>query len=314
MGQQTSMGTIIARRLLWLPVLLILISLTVFLFGTYGPGDPVLVRLGNKANPEAMARLREEMGLNRPLHEQYLRYLGNVLQGDFGESYKYQGVAVTDLIAPRLWVSFQLGLAATIIVFAVGIPLGVITAALQGRVWDRVIVSLALIPESIPVFVLIPVLYFIFVRQLKWFPASGWDGLFSPSAVLPLFVLSIGGIASVLRQVRTNTLEVLHNDFVRTARAKGLPRQAVLFRHVLRNSLLPTWTLVGFVIASLPAGSIIVEGLMGIPGIGGLAWSAIFQRDYPVIMAITLLGATLYVVGNLIVDIGYPLVDPRIRY
>jgi peptide/nickel transport system permease protein len=311
---QSSVGPIIIRRLLWLPVLLVLISLTVFLFGTYGPGDPVLVRLGNKANPEAVARLREELGLNRPLHEQYLTYLGNVLQGDFGESYKYPGVAVTDLIASRLWVSLQLGIATTLIVFAIGIPLGVITAALQGRVWDRVIVSLALIPESIPVFVLIPIVYFIFVRQLRWFPASGWDGIFSLQAILPLFVLSLGGVASIIRQTRTNTLEVLHLDYVRTARAKGLRREAILFRHVLRNSLLPLWTAVGFIIASLPAGSIIVEGLMGIPGIGELAWNAIFQRDYPVIMAITLLGATLYVIGNLIVDIGYPLIDPRIRY
>lgn len=311
---QSSVGPIIIRRLLWLPVLLLLISLTVFLFGTYGPGDPVLVRLGNKADPEAIERIRAELGLDRPLHEQYLRYVWNVLQGDFGESTYFQGQSVTDLIAGRLWVSFQLGLAATLIVFAIGIPLGVITAALQGRVWDRVIVSLALIPESVPVFIIIPVLYFIFVRQLKWFPASGWDGLFSTSAVLPLIVLSIGGIAGVIRQVRTNTLEVLHNDFVRTARAKGLRPSTILGRHVLRNSLLPTWTMVGFVIASLPAGSILVEGLMGIPGVGGLAWESIFRRDYPVIMAITLLGATLYVIGNLIVDIGYPLIDPRIRY
>ncbi|GIW05450.1 MAG: peptide ABC transporter permease [Dehalococcoidia bacterium] len=311
---QSSVGPIIVRRLLWLPVLLMLISLTVFLFGTYGPGDPVLVRLGNKANPEAVERVREELGLNRPLHEQYLNYLGKVLQGDFGESYKYPGVAVTDLIASRLFVSLQLGVMTTLIVFAIGIPLGVITAALQGRAWDRIIVSLALIPESIPVFVLIPIVYFIFVRQLRWFPASGWDGIFSLNAILPLFVLSLGGVASVLRQTRTNTLEVLHNDYVRTARAKGLPSRTILFRHVLRNSLLPLWTAVGFIIASLPAGSIIVEGLMGIPGIGELAWNAIFQRDYPVIMAITLLGATLYVIGNLIVDIGYPLIDPRIRY
>jgi peptide/nickel transport system permease protein len=308
------MGRIIVRRLFWLPVLLLAITATVFILGTYGPGDPVMVRLGAKATPDAVERVREEMGLNRPLHEQFLSYVGNAIQGDFGESYKYPGTSVVDLLAPRIWVSFQLSLATVLIVYSIGIPLGVLTAKLQGTWLDRAIVSLALIPSAIPVFVLIPIILFIFVRTLKWFPASGWDGIFSLSAIVPLFVLSLGGVAGVLRETRTMTLEVMHNDYVRTARAKGLGESRIMFRHVLRNSLLPIWTGVAFIIASLPAGALITEGLLGIPGVGQLAWDAIFARDYPIIMAITLLGATLFVIGNLIVDIGYPWIDPRIRY
>lgn len=307
------MLNIFLRRVLWLPVLLALVSLSVFLFGTYGPGDPVLVRLGNKANPEAVARLREEMGLNKPLYEQYLNYMGNAIQGDFGESYKYPGVKVTDLIASRLLVSLQLGLAATLIVFAVGIPIGVLTARLQGRKLDRFLITMSIIPAALPSFVLIPIVQIIFVRQLKWFPTAGWDGLFDKKAVLPLLVLSIGGMAGIIRQTRTSTLDTIYQDFVTVARSKGLPESLIMRRHVLRNSLLPIWTLVGFVIADLPAGSIVVESLFGIPGVGQLAWDSIFARDYPVIMAFTLLGAVLYVVGNLVVDLGYPLFDPQIR-
>lgn len=289
------------------------ISLTVFLLGTYGPGDPIRVRLGVKATDEAVARLRAEMGLDRPVAEQYINYVANALQGEFGESIKYTGVSVTDLISERIWVSTQLALITTLTTFMLGIPIGVLAALYQGRWADRLIVTLALIPQAFPTFVVVPVVFFIFVRTLHWFPSSGWDGIFSNKIVLPVFVMSITGLTGLLRQMRTSTLDVLFADYIRTARAKGLRETTVMRRHVLRNALLPIWTLTGFVIADLPAGALIVEGLFGIPGVGQLAWDSIFARDYPVIQAITLLGAFMYVIGNLVVDLGYPFFDPRIR-
>lgn len=307
------MWPIIIRRLLWLPFLLLAVSLTVFLLGTFGPGDPAVIRLGPRATPERVAQLREELGLNRPLHEQYLTWLGNALQGDFGESYRYVGVQVVDLLGQRMLISIELGFAATLLAFVVGIPLGVLAAYFQGTWLDRVIVGLSLVPVSVPTLVMAPIIIFIFVRQLQWFPTSGWDGLFSSRAVLPVVTAGLAGVAGIVRIMRVSTLDVLFSDFVRTARAKGLSEAMVARRHVLRVSLLPVWTGMSGVIAGLPFGLLFTEAFFGIPGVANLTLEALFQRDYPIIQAVTLLGAALYVIANTIVDVGYPIFDPRIR-
>lgn len=301
------------RRLFWLPVLLILVSLFVFVLGLYGPGDPVEVRLGQNYTPERAERLREQLGLNDPFFTQYLRYARNALKGDFGESFRYPGRQVTKVIGPPMWVTFQLNLAAEIISLAVGLPLGFYVASRQGTWKDPAIVVVALAISAVPVFISAPVLVLMFALQLHWVPTSGWGGFFDPKIVLPAFAIGIGGISGIVRYMRASTLDVLGQDYIRTARAKGLSDQVVNTRHIARNAILPIVTLLGFTFAGLLGGSLIAELLFGIPGMARLALDAVTQRDYNVIMAFALIGAAALVVANLVIDVAYTVIDPRIR-
>ncbi len=304
----------IIRRLLWLPVVLLAVSFITFTLGYYAPGDPVEVMLGQRVNPAAAERLREELGLNRPFFERYLDFVLRAANGDFGESYKYRGQAVTDLIADKVWVSVQLGLAGLALAFVLGIPLGILAALKQGTWLDDLIVGTTLVLNSIPVFFTLPMLLLIFVRTLHWLPSSGWGGLFDSRIIIPAVVMALPGLAVITRQMRASTLDVLYQDYVRVARAKGLPESTVMVRHVVRNALLPLWTILGLSLGGLVEGFFVIETLYGIPGIGAMAVDSMFTRDYPVIMAITLLVATSFVLANLLVDIGYTFLDPRIRY
>ncbi len=304
----------IIRRLLWLPVVLLAVSFITFTLGYYAPGDPVEVMLGQRVNPAAAERLREELGLNRPFFERYADFLLRALNGDFGESYKYRGMPVTDLIADKVWVSVQLGLAGLTLAFAIGIPLGILAALKQGTWLDDLIVGTTLVLNSIPVFFTLPMLLLIFVRTLHWLPSSGWGGLFDTRIIIPAVVMALPGLAVITRQMRASTLDVLYQDYVRVARAKGLPESTVMVRHVVRNALLPLWTILGLSLGGLVEGFFVIETLYGIPGIGAMAVDSMFTRDYPMIMAITLLVATSFVLANLLVDIGYTFLDPRIRY
>lgn len=301
------------RRLFWLPVLLILVSLFVFVLGLYGPGDPVEVRLGQNYTPERAERLREQLGLNDPFITQYLRYARNALKGDFGESFRYPGRQVTKVIGPPMWVTFQLNLAAEIITLAVGLPLGFYVASRQGTWKDPAIVVVTLALSAVPVFISAPVLVLMFALQLHWVPTSGWGGFFDPKIVLPAFAIGIGGISGIVRYMRASTLDVLGQDYIRTARAKGLSDQVVNTRHIARNAVLPIVTLLGFTFAGLLGGSLIAELLFGIPGMARLALDAVTQRDYNVIMAFALIGAAALVVANLVIDVAYTVIDPRIR-
>lgn len=302
------------RRLLWLPVVLLAVSFITFTLGYYAPGDPVEVMLGQRVNPAAAERLREELGLNRPFLERYIDFVLRALGGDFGESYKYRGQPVTDLIADKVWVSVQLGLAGLTLAFAMGIPLGILAALKQGSWLDDLIVGTTLVLNSIPVFFTLPMLLLIFVRTLHWLPSSGWGGLFDSRIIIPAVVMALPGLAVITRQMRASTLDVLYQDYVRVARAKGLPESTVMMRHVVRNALLPLWTILGLSLGGLVEGFFVVETLYGIPGIGAMAVDSMFTRDYPMIMAITLLVAASFVLANLLVDIGYTFLDPRIRY
>jgi ABC-type dipeptide/oligopeptide/nickel transport system permease component len=304
----------IIRRLLWLPVVLLAVSFITFTLGYYAPGDPVEVMLGQRVNPAAAERLREELGLNRPLFERYTDFVLRAVNGDFGESYKYRGQPVADLIADKVWVSVQLGLAGLALAFATGIPLGILAALKQGTWLDDLIVGTTLVLNSIPVFFTLPMLLLIFVRTLHWLPSSGWGGLFDSRIIIPAVVMALPGLAAITRQMRASTLDVLYQDYVRVARAKGLPESTVMVRHVVRNALLPLWTILGLSLGGLVEGFFIIETLYGIPGIGAMAVDSMFTRDYPVIMAITLLVATSFVLANLLVDVGYTFLDPRIRY
>ena len=307
------MATYIARRLLWVPFLLLMVTFITFALGRFGPGDPVEILQGQIRNEEARERIRAKLGLDDDIVTQYVRYLWNVAHGDFGESYQYRGRTVTELLKNRIWVSAQLNLAALIISVTLGIALGLFAALKQGSWLDSATVAFTLVGQSLHVFLTVPLALLIFALKLDLLPTHGWGGFFSPHIVLPALVLGIPGIAIVTRLTRASTLDVTGQDYVRTARAKGLPEKVVRLRHILRNALIPVVTTLGFSLAGLASGSFIVEMYFGIPGVGLLTIESLFSRDYPIIMAVTLLGTTLFVLANLIVDLIYPVLDPRIR-
>ena len=310
----TSMWVYIARRLIWTPFLLLAISFITFSLGRFGPGDPVQILMGQYSNPEAVERIRHQKGLDKPFLTQYGLYLKDVFRGDLGESFKYQGRDVSELIPKRMWVSAQLGIAALIISVCLGIPLGLFTALKQGTWLDTVTVSITLLLMSVPVFLTAPGLLIIFSLWLDILPSHGWGGFFDTRIVMPALVLGVPGVAGLTRLTRASTLEVLGQDYVRTARAKGLRESVVLYRHILRNALIPISTVVGLSLATLVSGAFITEFYFGIPGMGLLAIESIFARDYDIIMALVLILAVAFVIANLIVDIGYRFIDPRIRY
>ena len=307
------MGTYIARRLLWTPVLLLMVSFITFALGQFGPGDPVEILLGQYSDPEVVQRIREQRGLDDNVAVQYTRYIFNVFQGDFGESFQYRGRSVGEILAKRIPVSAQLNLAALIISLGLGIPIGLFSALRQGTFWDTSSVAATLLAQSLPVFLTAPVMLIVFALWLDILPTHGWGGFFDTRMIMPALVIGIPGVAIITRLTRASTLEVIHQDYVRTARAKGLPERTITYRHILRNALIPVVTTLGFSMAGLASGSFIVELYFGIPGVGLLAIESLFARDYPIIMAIVLLGTTLFVLANLLVDLAYPFLDPRIR-
>lgn len=304
----------IARRVLWLPVVVLVVTFITFALGFYGPGDPVEMWLGVHTNPEAVARIRHERGFDRPLLVQYGDYVWKALQGDFGESLKYRGQPVSDLVRKSVWISIQLNIAALLVGMIVGIPLGILAALHRNSLLDYLTTSGVVLGISLPVFFIAPLLLAVFAWWLRILPPGGWDGIFSRSAILPIFVLGSGPIAVFARQTRANLGQVLDQDYVRTARAKGLPESVVIVRHALRNALIPLFTIIGLMLGGLVEGAFLTETIFGIPGFGRLTVDALFARDYPVILANILLVAISYTVANLLIDLVYPLIDPRIRY
>lgn len=312
----------IVRRLLILPVILFVVSFATFTLGRYAPGDYVQIQAGPRATPETIERIREERGLNDPVYEQYVRYLGNILRGDFGQSVIYRGVEVEDVIFPRLWVTVQYNFVVLILTFAIGIPVGTWAATKRGTFLDPLSIGTFLMFASVPVVVSIPVLQWLFAVKLGWLPTGGWEvreffgieiGIFSKQAILPVVILTLPGVAGIARYMRAQVLEVLDQDYVRTAHAKGLDARVVVRRHVVRNALLPVTTILGFELAALLSGSIFVETFLGIPGIGRYAFESVGSRDYDSIMAIVIVGSAAFVLANLLVDMAYGFIDPRIR-
>jgi ABC-type dipeptide/oligopeptide/nickel transport system permease component len=317
----------VMRRLLWLPVTLLAVSFLTFAIARFGPGDPVSVAAGQLRDPEVLARVRAERGLDGSIFEQYARWLDRAVRGDFGESYLQQGYSVRELILPKMWVSAQLGLVALVVVFGLGIPLGLLSAWLHGSWLDPLIISALLFLRALPVVVVIPPLVWFFAVRFDLLPVGGWDGIFEiwwiadviavpipdPHLYIPLVALTLPGFAGIARLVRVTALEVYTEDYVRTARAKGLAETRVATAHVLPNSLLPIVTVVGFALVGIVEGAFFTETLLGIPGIGRLTFEAVGSRDYDVILATTVIVAFLFVVMNLIVEVVYSWIDPRIR-
>ncbi len=307
------MGTYILHRMVWLPIILLIVSFITFALGRFGPGDPVEVLMGQYADPEVIERIRDQRGLNDNIMVQYGRYIGDVVRGDFGESFKYRGRTVSELLKKKMWVSAQLNLAALFLSVSLGIPLGLFAAMRQGTLWDTGTVAFTLLGQSIPVFLTAPVVLLVFALKLDILPTHGWGGLFDTRVILPALVMGVPGIAIITRLTRASTLEVISQDYIRTARSKGLSEFTVQRRHVLRNAMIPVITMLGFSLAGIAFTSFIVERFFGIPGIGNLFIESIFARDYPIINAVIIIGTTMFVAANLIVDLLYPWLDPRIR-
>jgi peptide/nickel transport system permease protein len=304
----------VVRRLLWAPVILLAVSFIAFAITRFGPGDPLRVAMGQYSDPAVLERVRHQEGLDKPLFQQYGIYLENLAHGKLGESFAYRNRDVSEIILPKIWVSAQLGLVAMLIVFAVGVPLGVYAASRQGTWSDPFSVGIFLFFQSVPVVVTVPIMLLVFVLKLHWLPAAGWGGIFDSRVVMPALAISLPGIAGVARLTRATTLSVLREDYVRTARAKGLRELTVLSRHVVRNSLLPLVTVIGISLATLVEGAFFAEYLLGVPGIGQFAVKSVQGRDYNVILSLVLILTTTFIIANIVIDIAYTVIDPRVRY
>ena len=319
------------RRLLWVPIVLFIVSFVTFALARLGPGDPVSIAAGQYRDPVILEQVKKTKGLDKPIVEQYGIYIKNlVTKADLGQSFKYRDRDVSEIIFPAMWRSIQYNSIALVITLGIGIPLGVFAARRQGTWADPTSIGSFLFLQSIPSLVSVPFLLLIFALKLGWLPASGWPrdcavslsflptsyqclGVVSKEAIIPILALSVPAIAFWARYTRATTLSVLGEDYVRTARAKGLGEFEVMTVHVMRNALLPLSTVLGFSLIGLLEGSFFLETLAGIPGSGVLTVQSINNRDYDMIIAITMLGASLFVVMSIAIDIGYTLIDPRVR-
>ncbi|MGD1884466.1 MAG: ABC transporter permease [Paracoccaceae bacterium] len=311
-------GYIVQRILAAIPVMGF-VALFVFLLLRLTPGDPAAILAGDTATPEQLEAIRESLGLNDPIFTQFFRWVGQLLQGDFGTSI-LSGKPVIELIGDRMEPTISLALTTIILSVTIAVPLGVVAAWKQGTLIDRFVMLLSVLGFSVPVFVIGYLMISLFSMELKWFPVQGFrpigEGLgdFLHRIALPTFTLTLLYIALIARITRTSMLEILGDDYVRTARAKGLPESRVLMRHALRNCSVPIITVIGIGFALIISGVVVTESVFNLPGLGRLTVDAVLSRDYPVIQAVILLASLIYVVINLLIDIAYVLLDPRIRY
>jgi len=303
------MEVYVTKRLFEAVFTLFVIASMTFLLLRFLPGGPFD---SEKAlPPEIKANIEAKYGLADPIHIQYFNYMKNLVRGDFGESYKYIGRSVSDIVADAYPVSFQLGIYALILSFLVGIPLGVLAASRHNTWIDNLTMIAAMSGVAVPSFLVAPILIIIFCFKFDLFPPALWEG--PEYYILPVIVLGVRPAAYIARLTRASVLEVIQADFVRTARAKGVKQRAVLFKHVLKNSLIPVLTYSGPLVAGVLSGTFIVETIFAIPGMGRHFVQSVSNRDYPLVLALTLLFGGTLVIANLIVDILYGVVDPRIR-
>jgi ABC-type dipeptide/oligopeptide/nickel transport system permease component len=300
----------LGQRILYAIPALWLIVTMVFMLAHLVPGDPVAQMLGEGARVEDLQQLRHALGLDLPLLTQYGRYMGGVLHGNLGESFRFQQ-PVLRVVASHYPATLELAIVALLICAAIAIPAGVLAAHRRGERTDHAVGVLTLFGLSIPNFALGPILILVFSVILGWLPVSGRGGILH--LVLPAFTLGAALAAILTRMVRTSVIEELSADYIRTARAKGLTESAVLFRHAFRNALIPILTILGLQFGTLLAGTIVTESIFAWPGIGRLAVQAIGARDYPLLQGCILLIAVSYVIVNLLTDFVYAVVDPRVR-
>jgi oligopeptide transport system permease protein len=301
----------IGRRLLVaIPTLFLVITAAFFMMRA-APGSPF--DMDRKLSPEIEKNVLAAYGMNKPLGEQYVDYLGNVLQGDLGPSLKYRDKSVLDILKENYEVSLKLGLSAILIAAVVGVSLGVIAALRQNRPADYGVMAVAILGVCIPTFVTAPLLILVIASKLGWLPTAGWNDGQLANMVLPVIVLALPQIAIISRLTRAGMIEVLHSNYIRTARAKGLPEGRIVRKHALRAALLPLVSYLGPACAGLITGSLVVEKIFNLPGLGKFFVISALQRDYTVVMGMVIFYAGLILVLNLIADLLYAALDPRVR-
>jgi peptide/nickel transport system permease protein len=309
----------IGKRLLATIPVMAIVAVLVFAMLRFTPGDPAAIIAGASATSQDVIDIRAKLGLDRPVLAQFLAWIGRMFTGDFGESFFFKK-SVAELVADRIEPTLMLATTTMILSIAVAVPLGVLAAWKQGTWIDRIVMGLSVLGFSVPVFVIGYVLIYVFSIELGWLPVQGYqpvaEGLWGCllRLVLPSVTLSVIYIALIARITRTSVLEVLGEDYIRTARAKGLPDVVVLVRHALRNAAVPIVTVIGIGVALLIGGVVVTESVFSIPGLGRLTVDAVLARDYPTVQAVILLFSFVYVLVNLIVDLLYTVLDPRIRY
>ena len=295
------------------------VAVLVFLLLRLTPGDPAAIMAGDAASTEQIERIRAGLGLDRPLVVQFAIWLGKVLSGDLGESFYYR-IKVAELIGQRVEPTFALAALTIFIALLISIPLGVMAAWRHGGWFDRALMGFSVLGFSVPVFVLAYLLIWLVSLQLGWLPVQGYrrlaDGFlpFIQHLILPAITLSVIYIALIARVTRASVLEALGEDYIRTARAKGLPEMRVLVRHALANAAVPIATVIGIGIAILVGGVVVTESVYAIPGLGRLTVDAVLARDFPTIQGVILFFSCVYVLVNLLIDLSYLFLDPRIRY
>lgn len=312
------MKAYLVKRLLSVLPVLFIVSLLVFMIIHLTPGDPASVMLGDEATPEEVAALRDQLGLNLPLYQQYFQWIGNALKGNLGYSYFMQQ-SVTEAIFARLGPTLSLAIMAQLIAVVLAIPIGIISARKRGTVTDQSLMSLSLLGLSIPNFLLSLFLVLIFTVSLKWLPVAGYrplsDGLWTHFRYLIIPATALGTITAALiaRMTRSSMLEVLNANYIKTARSKGVKERGVIYRHALRNAFLPVLTVIGQTFAGLVAGAAVLETIFNIPGVGQLIVNSVQRRDYSVIQGAVLFITVAFVFINLLVDLLYSIIDPRVR-
>jgi peptide/nickel transport system permease protein len=318
---------LLKRLLLMIPLF---IGITIISFGVIhlAPGSPI--DMATDLNPKATAEVKERMrafyGLDQPLHIQYWNWLRRLVALDFGTSFSQDGRKVADKILERMPITIFINVVSLVIIFLLAVPIGVLSATYQDTLFDKITTVAVFIGFAVPHFWLALLLMILFGVQLGWLPISGlkslnyeylpvsaqiWDRV--SHLILPLFISASGGLAGLSRYMRSNMLEVIRQDYITTARSKGLSPRTVIFKHALRNALMPVITILGLSVPGLIGGSVIFETIFAIPGMGQLFYASVMARDYPTIMGILVIGAVLTLIGNLIADLSYALADPRIR-
>ena len=302
---------ILKRVLEAIPTLFVLIKFSFFLM-RLAPGSPFTSERAYP--PEVMANIEAKYHLNEPLHTQYFLYLKNLVKGDFGPSFKYKDQSVNNLIASALPVSLKLGTIAFFFAVTLGVAAGTLAALNQNSRWDYILMSCSMVGVIMPSFVFAPLLVLLFAITLGWLPAGGWNEGALSYILLPVASLTIGYVAGIARIMRGSMIEVLHSNFIRTAKAKGLSTSRIILKHALRPALLPVITYLGPAFVGIITGSMVIETVFGLPGMGKLFVNGALNRDYSLVLSLTILVGTLTIVFNAVVDILYAVIDPKIRY
>lgn len=293
-----------------IPTLFIIITVAFFMM-RLAPGGPF--DREKQLPPEIEANILKAYNLDKPIHEQYFDYIGNILRGDFGPSFKYLDFSVTDLIVAGFPVSLRLGLAAILLAIVIGVAAGTVAALKQNSAFDYMVMGVAMTGIAIPNFVMAPLLALIFGVYLSWLPVAGWGGGAMQYQILPVITLALPQIAYIARMTRGSMVETMHSNFIRTARAKGLTERIVVMRHALRGGLLPVVSYLGPATAAVITGSVVIESIFDVPGIGRYFVNGALNRDYPVVMGVVIFYAVLIIMLNLIVDLLYGFLDPRVK-